>query len=97
MMPGKELTMKFLTDIWKRAQHTMAASTWFEAPERMKNEMRSLGWSFRTVAGGGPNGIHYHNYIYTPEKRVLNGEHPEDFARYAQLRRELADRLYPAS
>jgi len=88
--------MKTLTDIWKKLQHGMAASTWFDMPENVQTEMEKLGWTFHTVAGGGPMGVHYNHYIYTPENRMLNGgERPEDFRRYAQTRREIADRLYP--
>jgi hypothetical protein len=87
--------MEFLRDIFKRAQHGMAASTWFEIPEPIQTEMQKLGWKFHTHVGGSPMGIHYHTHIYTPENRVLNGEHPEDFERYAKLRRELADKFYP--
>ena len=88
--------MKFLRDIFKQAQHTMAASTWFETPEPMKREMEKLGWRFHFHAQGIPPGLVVgHTYIYTPQGRVLNGEHPEDFARYTQLRRELADKFYP--
>jgi hypothetical protein len=84
-----------LTNIWKKVQHGMAASTWFDMPAKVQTEMEKLGWTFNTVAGGSPMGIHYHTYLHTPEGRVLNGEHPEDFRRYAQTRREIADRLYP--
>jgi hypothetical protein len=88
--------MKSLSNIWQRAQHAMAASTWFETPDPMKNEMRRLGWSFRDHVMGLPPGVvAVRTEIRTPQGRVLNGEHPEDFARYAALRRELADKLYP--
>jgi hypothetical protein len=87
--------MEFLRDIFKRAQHGMAASTWFGIPAPVQTEMERLGWKFHSSGGLTPFGGWSHTSIYTPQNRVLNGEHPEDFERYAKLRRQLADKFYP--